>query len=137
MSNETCLFCKIVRREIPAHIVYEDQETLALLDIHPRAPGHTMVISKVHGVSISAMPPEALPPLFQTVQKVAQRLMTVLAPDGMTIGINQGDVSGQTVPHLHIHLLPRFKGDGGGSIHTIVDNAPQESPQHFTDLLKF
>ncbi len=137
MAEESCLFCRIIRKEIPAHIVYEDQDTLAFLDIHPRAPGHTMVISKVHGPSVSTMPPEALGPLFQTVQKVAQRLEAVLTPDGMTIGINQGNASGQTVAHLHIHLLPRFTGDKGGSIHTVVDNPPQESPEHFKDRIKF
>ncbi|MFH1246254.1 MAG: HIT family protein [Candidatus Liptonbacteria bacterium] len=135
--EENCLFCKVARKELPAHIIYEDADSLAFLDIHPKAPGHTVVIPKVHAQKISALPEKLVGPVFQAVQKVATRLSDVLAADGLTIGINQGPVSGQTVPHLHIHLMPRFTGDHGGSIHSVVDNPPKETLESLKDRIKF
>lgn len=122
-----CLFCKIARREIPAEIVLEDERSVAFLDIMPKAPGHTVVIPKFHAPTIAELPISEIGPLFVAVQKMAERLSRKLAADGLTIGINQGRASGQTVEHLHVHLLPRFVDDGGGSIHSVVHNPPRES----------
>ncbi|MDZ7344405.1 MAG: HIT family protein [candidate division KSB1 bacterium] len=122
-----CIFCKIARREIPAEIVLEDERSVAFLDIMPKAPGHTVVIPKFHAPTIVELPILEIGPLFVAVQKMAERLSWKLAADGLTIGINQGRASGQTVEHLHIHLLPRFVDDGGGSIHSVVHNPPRES----------
>jgi len=117
-----CLFCKIVNKEINAEIVYEDQETLAILDVHPRAPGHTMVLSKVHAENILDLPEEKIGPVFLAVKKVTGLLKEKHRPDGFTIGINQGRASGQAVDHLHIHIIPRWHDDKGGSIHSVVNN---------------
>src|SRR3989344_7259449 len=122
-----CLFCKIAKKEIPAEIIYEDGEALAFLDIHPKAPGHTMVIPKVHAETILDLPREKLGPVFAAVQKAAQMIETALRPSGFTIGINHGKVSGQVIDHLHIHIIPRFLSDGGSSIHSVVNNPPKES----------
>lgn len=122
-----CLFCKIVKRDIAAEIIFENSNALAFLDIMPRAPGHTLVIPKVHARNILELSDAEVGPLFTAVQKVAERLIQVLKADGLTIGINQGEASGQVVDHLHIHLLPRFKGDRGGSIQSVVQNVPKES----------
>lgn len=124
---EDCLFCRIVRKEIPAHIVYEDDAALAFLDIHPHAKGHTVVIPKHHAADLAALPREAVGPLFEAVRAVAAKAVPALQADGLTIGVNQGAVSGQTVHHLHVHILPRFHGDGGGSIHSAV-KAPSGEP---------
>lgn len=121
-----CLFCKIAKKEIPAEIIYEDGHALAFLDIDPRAPGHTMIVSRHHGATILDLPESEIGPVFSAVKKVVDLLKNQLGPDGFTIGINQGLVSGQTVEHLHIHILPRFLGDKGGSIHTTVNNPPKE-----------
>lgn len=137
MASQDCLFCRIIRKEIPAYIVHEDADSLAFLDVSPRAPGHTMVIPKVHAATISELPEALVGPVFQTVQKVAHHLKEVLAADGLTIGINQGSISGQTVPHLHVHLMPRFSGDKGGSIHTIVNNPPSEPLEALQEKIKF
>lgn len=122
-----CLFCKIANKEIPAEVIFEDTHALAFLDIMPKAPGHTMVIPKVHARNILDLPEAEIGPLFAAVRKIAERLTRSLKADGLTIGINQGEASGQTVEHLHIHLLPRFKGDRGGSIHSVVSNPPEDS----------
>ncbi len=120
-----CIFCKIINQEIPAAVIYEDEAALALLDIHPHAWGHAMVLPKKHYPTILEVPNEELGALFAAVKKVTAAEKKALHPDGFTIGINHGEVSGQAVPHLHIHILPRFRGDGGGSIHSVVNKIPQ------------
>ena len=131
-----CIFCKIVSKEIPAEIIYEDADSVAMLDIHPRAPGHTMVVPKEHASNLAALSDEKVGPVFLAVQSVARKLKDVLKCDGLTIGINQGRVSGQTVDHLHIHLMPRWQNDGGGSVHSVVDNPPKESLDQIRNKLK-
>ncbi len=116
-----CLFCKIIAKEIPASIVYEDDTALAILDIHPKAWGHAVVLPKKHYPTILEMPAGELGPLLAAVQKVVAAEERALRPDGFTIGVNHGAAAGQAVPHLHVHILPRFRGDGGGSIHQVVD----------------
>lgn len=126
-SMESCLFCKIINKEIPAEIIYEDVETLAFLDIHPRSSGHTVVIPKVHAENILDLPEGKVEPLFKAVKKITAMIEKGLNPHGFTIGINHGKVSGQAVEHLHIHIIPRWENDNGGSIHSVVNNPPKES----------
>lgn len=122
-----CLFCKIARHEIPVLVVREDEHTLAFLDVNPRAEGHTVVIPKAHAETLLDLPDAELGPLWLAVREVSAALLGALGPDGFTIGLNHGREAGQAVPHLHVHVIPRRKGDGGGSIHTIV-NAPPAEP---------
>lgn len=129
---DDCLFCKIAAKQIPAAAIREDEHTLAFLDIAPRSPGHTMVIPKHHAPTLVALPEGEVGPLFAAVKKVAELLTKKLAPDGITIGINQGRASGQEVDHLHVHLMPRWRGDGGGPVQSVVHNAPKESAEEIT-----
>ena len=122
-----CLFCKIISKKIPAEIIYEDEATLAFLDIHPRSPGHTLVIPKKHAENVLTADEASVQAVALTIRKVTGILHASLAPAGFTIGINHGAAAGQAVDHLHAHLLPRFSGDGGGNIHSVVDNPPAES----------
>lgn len=121
-----CLFCEIIAKQIPATIVYEDDHVLAFLDITPRTTGHTLVIPKTHAPNLLELPDGEIGPLFGAVKHVATMLTRALAPDGITIGMNQGRASGQEVDHLHVHLLPRWHGDGGGAIQSIVHASPKE-----------
>src|SRR5438105_2175385 len=116
MQDNECLFCKIARKEIKSLIVYEDDHALGFLDVKPRAPGHTMVIPKVHAPNILELPDGEVAPLCMAVKRVAELLSLRLKPDGITIGLNQGRASGQEVDHLHVHLMPRWKNDGGSAI---------------------
>lgn len=134
--NRDCLFCKIAGKEIPAARIYEDSHTLAFLDVAPRSPGHTVVISKIHSATLLDLPKEEVNYLFLAVQKVAHMVQKGLRADGLTIGINQGEVSGQTVPHLHVHVIPRFTGDGGGSIHAVVNIPSEESLQEIEKKIR-
>ncbi len=122
-----CFFCKIVNKEVSAEIVYEDNNVMAILDIHPKSPGHTMILPKTHAANILDLPEDKIEGVFKAVKKVTELLNNSLLPDGFTIGINHGKVSGQTVEHLHIHIMPRWHNDNGGSIHDVVNNPPKES----------
>lgn len=131
-----CLFCRIAGKEIGANVIYEDENSMAFLDIHPRAPGHAMVIPKAHRETILDMPEEELGPLFTAVKKTASALSRTLKPDGFTIGINQGKASGQEVDHLHIHIIPRYLNDKGSSIHSVVDNRSGETVQEIAAKIR-
>ncbi|MEK7547020.1 MAG: HIT family protein [Patescibacteria group bacterium] len=124
-----CIFCGIGAKEIRAEKIYEDNDTIAVLDVHPRAPGHAIVITKAHRETILDVPENELKPLFSAVKNVVSILSKSLKPDGFTIGINHGKAGGQAVNHLHIHVIPRFINDNGGSIHSVVDNKSSETVQ--------
>ncbi len=107
-----CIFCKIVAGAIPSTKVYEDAETLAFLDIGPVAPGHTLVVPKKHSTNIFDVPSSDWHAVTETARRVAIALDSALAADGVNIMMNNREHAGQTVHHPHIHLIPRFKGDG-------------------------
>ena len=127
MKVEDCLFCKIVAKQIPARVIYEDDHVLAFLDIMPSAAGHTLVIPKEHAPGILDLADAEVAPLFAAVKRVDSMLAKNLMPDGITIGINQGRASGQEVDHLHVHLVPRWKNDNGRSVQSVVSQKPEES----------
>ena len=115
-----CIFCKIINKEIPNYTVYEDDQVLAFLDIFPHAVGHTVVIPKMHVANLLELSEEKIAPLFAGVKKVQEKLMEKLQPEGFTVGWNHGEAGGQAVPHLHIHVFPRWNNDGGGSLHSVL-----------------
>jgi histidine triad (HIT) family protein len=124
---EDCLFCSIASGAVPALLLGKNDGAVAFLDIHPCAKGHTVVIPRVHAETIAALPTNAIPPLFSMVQQMVRTLTSTLHPDGFTIGVNHGREAGQAVMHLHVHVIPRWHGDGGGSVHTVVRHASDES----------
>ncbi|HQU07851.1 MAG: hypothetical protein B7X04_02160 [Parcubacteria group bacterium 21-54-25] len=109
---EDTLFAKIIRREIPADVVYEDDETLAFLDIHPNNPGHTLVIPKEPAQNIFDISDEALSAMTRTARKIAPAIMRAVDADGMNLVMNNKKAAGQLVFHAHLHLIPRFADDG-------------------------
>ena len=122
-----CLFCKIAAGEIPSEKIYEDDHVFAFLDIHPLSKGHTVVITKVHAENIIDLPEEEVGPVFSAMRKIADIVEKAVGAKGLTIGINHRVAAGQAIGHLHIHIIPRFDGDGGKSIHSILNNPPAES----------
>lgn len=106
-----CVFCKIVRGELPSIKVYEDEHTLALLTIQPSNPGHTLVIPKKHAANVFEATPELWANVQETVRKVAHAVEKGTNADGVNINMNNRSPAGQLVDHIHIHLIPRFKGD--------------------------
>ena len=123
-NMKNCLFCKIIAGEIPSYKVYEDEHAYAFLDIHPIATGHTMVVPKAHGDTILDLEPEVVANLFRSVQKVTQLVVDTIKPDGFLLGVN--DEIARDVPHMHVHIIPRWLGDEGGSIHSI---RPKGTPE--------
>ena len=134
---ENCIFCRIVNKEIPAdNIIYEDEYSVGLLDVNPIAPGHSLVISKVHAENILGLPDGKIGGVFTAVKRVSEMLGKSLQPDGFTYGVN--DRIGQTIGHLHILIIPRYKGDGGASVHQVVSNPPKESLKEIKEkILKY
>ena len=112
-----CLFCKIVDGEILSQKIYEDDLSFAFLDAQPLTKGHSLIIPKNHAENILELPDGEIAPVFLAVKHVTKMLLKAIQPEGFTIGINHGRISGQAVDHLHIHVIPRYKGDGGESIH--------------------
>jgi histidine triad (HIT) family protein len=109
---DNCVFCKIVRGELPSFKVYEDEKTLAFLDIHPVSPGHTLVIPKANDTrNIFDVSAEDWQATTETARKVAHMLERAFSPDGVNIMMNNRPHAGQVVDHPHIHVIPRFKGD--------------------------
>ncbi len=106
-----CIFCRIVAGDIPSHKVYEDDTTLAFLDISPGSRGHTLVIPKQHAPDLISLSDDTLCAVARTTQHVAKLLFDVVKPDGMNILQNNGSPAGQTVFHYHVHLIPRWEGD--------------------------
>lgn len=117
---EECPFCKIAAGEVPALKVYEDNATVAFLDINPCSPGHTVVVPRRHIKMLEEMSPEAVKALFDAVATVAPKVKRALGAGGLNIGLNDGEAAGQVLPHVHVHIIPRYKDDKGGSMHSIV-----------------
>jgi histidine triad (HIT) family protein len=109
---EDTVFMKIVRKEIPAQVVYEDDDTLAFLDIAPVALGHTLVIPKKPFVNIFDIDQETLARVIETVRKVAPIVRDATGALGVHINSNHGEEAGQVVPHLHFHIIPRHSRSG-------------------------
>lgn len=103
-----CIFCKIASGEIPCHMIYDSSDFMAFLDINPRTRGHSLLIPKVHYSGIGDMPDEKALGLFVAVKKIASSMPPVLGCTGFNIFINNGASAGQLVPHLHVHILPRY-----------------------------
>lgn len=131
-----CLFCRIAKKSLPTNVVFENENAIAFLDILPRTPGHTLIVPKRHVPTILELEDGEIKPLFDAVQEVAKILTAKIGPDGFTIGINQGSASGQLVDHLHVHVMPRFSGDRGGSIHSVVNNPPHTSIEEMIAKIK-
>ena len=107
MKND-CIFCAIAAGEIPCFKVYEDDVALAYLDINPFAEGHTLVIPKAHTEGLLDTPDETLAAILARVKKVAAHLKSALPCDGFNILQNNGEAAGQTVKHVHFHIVPRY-----------------------------
>ncbi|MBX4195823.1 HIT domain-containing protein [Candidatus Parcubacteria bacterium] len=111
MTDPNCIFCKIANKEIPANIVHENEHTIAFLDIHPKAEGHTLLIPKEHHRWFIDMPDDLSDELFRTAKQVSKMLKNEHKADFVRLGI-----VGVDVPHVHIHLIPQKMADNGPEI---------------------
>jgi histidine triad (HIT) family protein len=109
-----CVFCKIRDGQIPSTRVFEDERTIAFMDINPLNEGHCLVIPRAHAATIFEADEADLRAAIVTAQRVAQAIRTALRPDGLNLLQANGAAAFQSVPHVHFHLVPRFTGDGKG-----------------------
>jgi histidine triad (HIT) family protein len=109
-----CVFCKIRDGQIPSYRVYEDERTLAFMDINPLNSGHCLVVTKAHALTLFDTAVEDLTAAITAVKKVAHAVRKALQPDGMNLLQANGAAAFQSVPHFHIHLIPRWNNDGKG-----------------------
>ncbi|MDP2750674.1 MAG: HIT family protein [Nanoarchaeota archaeon] len=107
-----CIFCKIVKGEIPSAKIYEDDETYAFLDIAPVNPGHTLVIPKHHTEKLGSLSDKQLGHLMHSVNTITKAVEKGTKADATNVTLNNGEAAGQVVKHVHFHIIPRFKGDG-------------------------
>ena len=110
MTEENCLFCRIVSGEVPAVVVFEDENTLAFLDHRPLFPGHVLLVPREHFETLGDLPPTKVGPFFQNAQLLSRAIESALEAEGTFVAMNNR-VS-QSVPHLHVHIVPRRRKDG-------------------------
>ncbi len=106
-----CIFCKIIDGEIPSRKVYEDDSILAILDISQTTRGHTLVMPKKHYDDFLQMPGNEFGVLMEKVQQIASQIVKNLNAKGCNVLINTGETAGQTVRHIHVHIIPRYDGN--------------------------
>ena len=131
-----CIFCKIAAGEVKANLVYENESVLAFLDIHPASRGHTMVIPRAHAERLDLLEERHVGPLFSGVKSVMGLLEKALRPEGMNVGWNHGWAAGQHVNHLHVHIIPRYAGDGGGGIQSLIRSSVKEDLASVANQIK-
>jgi histidine triad (HIT) family protein len=107
-----CIFCRIVARQIPASVVHEDAQTIAFMDLGQVNPGHVLVALKAHAENLYALHDDQAAAVFRTVARIARAIRAVFAPPGLSVYQANGPSAGQTVFHLHVHLVPRYDDDG-------------------------
>jgi histidine triad (HIT) family protein len=107
-----CIFCKIINKEIPSSIIYEDDNFLCFLDIAPNTRGHSLVIPKQHTNNFTELDNNKVGEFAKLVHKLAPQIVEALGADGYNLGLNNGAVAGQVVEHVHWHIIPRYTDDG-------------------------
>lgn len=112
MTLPDCLFCKIIRKEIPAAVVFENEAVVAFLDIKPVNPGHVLIVPRAHSADYASTEDAIVCEIAVTAKRVGQAIVQSLWAPGFNIGVNNGRAAGQLVDHVHLHVMPRFENDG-------------------------
>ena len=132
---DNCVFCRIVAKEIPATVVYEDEHTLAFMDIGQVNPGHVLVALKEHAENLYALDDARAAAVFRAAARVARAIRDAFGPQGLSVYQANGKAAGQTVFHLHIHLVPRYEGDGM-ALTWPVKNPPREKLAEYAEKIR-
>ena len=114
VEMDSCIFCKIAGGEIPSATLYEDDDFRVILDLGPASKGHALILPKEHYANLYEIPDELAAKAMKLAKKMASAMTKALGCDGFNLVQNNGEVAGQTVFHFHMHLIPRYKGDGAG-----------------------
>lgn len=126
MRDDNCIFCKIAGGEIPTNAIYEDEDYKVILDMSPATKGHALILPKEHYGNIFELPEDKTASAFKLAKRMAGIMKEKLRADGFNIVQNNGETAGQTVFHFHIHLIPRYEGDGQLIGWKPSDSTPEE-----------
>ncbi|RJQ15703.1 HIT family protein [Candidatus Woesearchaeota archaeon] len=107
-----CIFCKIIKKEIPCNLLYEDESCFVFLDIKPITKGHTLVVPKKHSENLLDIEEKDVLHCMNLIKKLGPKIMKAMKADGFNVGQNNFSAAGQTVMHTHFHIIPRYKNDG-------------------------
>lgn len=110
-ANVNCIFCRIIRKDIPNAIIYENDKFLAFMDKYPINHGHTLIVPKEHYGNILEMPAEIVGEMYSLIPKLAKAITSVIESDGFNINQNNGKSANQIVPHVHVHIVPRYSAE--------------------------
>jgi len=128
-----CIFCRIIEGTAPSHVIYEDDLTLAFLDINPISDGHTLIVTKAHEARLENLNAENYHALFKTLHKILGPVQRAMDAPAASIGINNGREAGQLVPHIHIHVVPRETA-GKRMFSDAVSRIKPRSPEYFREV---
>ena len=132
MINLECIFCKIASKEIPAKILVETESCIGFLDAFPLAKGHALIIPKNHYEKIQDLPVDVNNEIFSTVHRLISKIDSLTG--ATLVAVHNGKDSGQEIPHVHVHLIPRSKDDSAGAVHSMFTKKPELSKSEFDDL---
>lgn len=135
MLEKNCTFCKIVARHISARIISQNDNAIAFLDAFPLSLGHTLIIPKRHYSKVQDMNSEYSTAMFDLLRVVTEAVEKVSLAKASTIAIHNGVEAGQLILHVHIHIIPRFSGDGAGPVHSMFKNRPNINSEEMDSLL--
>jgi diadenosine tetraphosphate (Ap4A) HIT family hydrolase len=129
MADQDCVFCDIIRGQLPASIVFRDQHVIAFMDIQPVNPGHLLIVPQAHAAHLSSLDPETGGKLFQSGMRMAAAIRRSGLPcEGVNLHLADGSAAGQEVFHVHLHVIPRFSGDGFGLRFGLQYHDPPDRP---------
>ena len=112
MKKDDCIFCKLANGDIPTNSIYEDDKFNVILDNGPATKGHALILPKDHADNLFELPEDTAADAMKLARKLGKHIMYTLGADGLNIVQNNGPVAGQTVMHFHLHIIPRYEGDG-------------------------
>ena len=132
MELSDCIFCKIVSKEIPTKILVETESCIGFLDAFPLAKGHALVIPKHHYEKLQDLPTTINTELFSTVHSLISKVDSLTG--ATLVAVHNGRESGQEIPHVHVHLIPRTKDDSAGAVHSMFSQKPKLSDSEMDEL---
>ena len=135
-TADTCIFCKIAQKKIDAKIIDENENAIAFLDAFPLTAGHTLVITKKHYAKLQEVELDQMAHLFNLIRKILPPIEKGTGVQSTLIAIHNGKDAGQVIPHLHVHIVPRKAGDGGGAIHSLFDSSDRLGEYEMNKVLK-
>ena len=133
---DNCIFCKIAQKKIDAKIIDENENAIAFLDAFPLTAGHTLVITKNHYAKLQDVDYDQINQLFSLANKLLPSIEKGTGVQSTLIAIHNGKDAGQEIPHLHVHIVPRKLGDGGGSIHSMFDSSHRLEEREIIKVFK-